>query len=192
MTSWCPLCQGVCRVLVLVRAQMFIRKQMNFSPHVHHHLDWSVVVMSLTTACKAGLQRPNLLLLDPSPDFLGNVMASPEDLLWLSGFFSGFCRLEEAVPNTCLAPDFQRESDGEQQKPEAGWPVQLQLELEKEVTGGVDSAGGLGMMSGAWWRGSNTLVAYAGHAGRGEGRNSAGLQGPGSACVGLWIASKTP
>lgn len=48
MTSWCPLCQGVCRVLVLVRAQMFIRKQMNFSPHVHHHLDWSVVVMSLT------------------------------------------------------------------------------------------------------------------------------------------------
>uniref|UniRef100_A0A8C0BLQ6 Kinesin-like protein n=1 Tax=Buteo japonicus TaxID=224669 RepID=A0A8C0BLQ6_9AVES len=37
----------------------------------------------------------------------------------------------EAVPKTCLAPDFQRESDGEQQKLEAGWPVQLQLELEK-------------------------------------------------------------
>ncbi|NXW24583.1 KI18B protein, partial [Circaetus pectoralis] len=39
----------------------------------------------------------------------------------------------EAVPKTCLAPDFQRESDGEQQELEAGWPVQLQLELEKEA-----------------------------------------------------------
>ncbi|NXJ55473.1 KI18B protein, partial [Spizaetus tyrannus] len=45
----------------------------------------------------------------------------------------GLLRLEEAVPKTCLAPDFQRESDGEQQELEAGWPVQLQLESEKEA-----------------------------------------------------------
>ncbi|NXX57410.1 KI18B protein, partial [Scopus umbretta] len=39
----------------------------------------------------------------------------------------------EAVPKACLAPDDQRQSDGEQQELEAGWPVELQLESEDEV-----------------------------------------------------------
>ncbi|KFV60651.1 Kinesin-like KIF18B, partial [Gavia stellata] len=42
-------------------------------------------------------------------------------------------RLEEVVPKTCLALGDQRESDGEQQELEVGWPVQLQLESEKEA-----------------------------------------------------------
>ncbi|NXF51605.1 KI18B protein, partial [Oceanites oceanicus] len=46
---------------------------------------------------------------------------------------SGFCRLEEAVPKTGLALDDERETDGEQQELEAGWPVQVQLESEKEA-----------------------------------------------------------
>ncbi|NWQ86625.1 KI18B protein, partial [Burhinus bistriatus] len=41
--------------------------------------------------------------------------------------------LEEAVPKTRLALDDQVESDGEKQELEAGWPVQLQLELVEEV-----------------------------------------------------------
>ncbi|XP_042643301.1 kinesin-like protein KIF18B [Tyto alba] len=45
----------------------------------------------------------------------------------------GLPRLEEAVPKTCLALDDQRESDGEQQELGAGWPVQMQLELEEEA-----------------------------------------------------------
>ncbi|KFR05006.1 Kinesin-like KIF18B, partial [Nipponia nippon] len=45
----------------------------------------------------------------------------------------GLPGLEEAVPKTCLALDDQRESGGEQQELEAGWPVQLQVELEKEA-----------------------------------------------------------
>ncbi|KFM13312.1 Kinesin-like KIF18B, partial [Aptenodytes forsteri] len=40
-------------------------------------------------------------------------------------------RLEEAVPKTCLALDDQRETDGEQQEVEDGWPVQMQLESEE-------------------------------------------------------------
>lgn len=79
---------------------------------------------------EAGLQRPNLF--DPSQNFLRKMTASPEDL-WLSGFFSGFRRLEEAVPKTCLALDDQRETDGEQQELEDGWPVQMQLESEEVV-----------------------------------------------------------
>ncbi|XP_010009720.1 PREDICTED: LOW QUALITY PROTEIN: kinesin-like protein KIF18B, partial [Nestor notabilis] len=42
-------------------------------------------------------------------------------------------RLEEAVPETCLALDGQRENEGEQQELEAGLPVQMQLELENEA-----------------------------------------------------------
>ncbi|KAM9656238.1 kinesin-like protein KIF18B [Morphnus guianensis] len=57
----------------------------------------------------------------------------PAPLAPISSSTVGLLRLEEAVPKTCLAPDFQRESDGEQQELEAGWPVQLQLELEKEA-----------------------------------------------------------
>ncbi|KAM6042964.1 kinesin-like protein KIF18B isoform 1-T1 [Theristicus caerulescens] len=45
----------------------------------------------------------------------------------------GLPRLEEAVLKTCLALDDQRESGGEQQELEAGWPVQLQVESEKEA-----------------------------------------------------------
>ncbi|NWH48504.1 KI18B protein, partial [Fregata magnificens] len=45
----------------------------------------------------------------------------------------GLPRLEEAVPKTYLALGGQRENDGEQQELEAGWPVQLQLELEEEA-----------------------------------------------------------
>ncbi|KAF1552248.1 Kinesin-like protein KIF18B, partial [Eudyptula minor] len=37
----------------------------------------------------------------------------------------------EAVPKTCLALDDQRETDGEQQELEDGWPVQMQLESEE-------------------------------------------------------------
>ncbi|XP_074972833.1 kinesin-like protein KIF18B isoform X3 [Phalacrocorax aristotelis] len=44
----------------------------------------------------------------------------------------GLPRLEEAVPKTCLALDDQRESDGEQQELEVGWPAELQLELEDD------------------------------------------------------------
>ncbi|NWY49472.1 KI18B protein, partial [Chionis minor] len=54
-------------------------------------------------------------------------------LLWLSGFSSGFCRLEDAISETCLALDEQMESDGEQQELEAGWPIQLQLGLVEEA-----------------------------------------------------------
>lgn len=102
---------------------------------------------------------------------------SPEGLLWLSGFFSGCCRLEEAVPKTCLALDDQREGNGEQQELEAGWPVQLQLESEEEVREGVGSVGGLCVMSGARW---GVQIPSRGTLGKlGEGRNSAGPQGPG-------------
>ncbi|XP_009582840.1 PREDICTED: kinesin-like protein KIF18B, partial [Fulmarus glacialis] len=45
----------------------------------------------------------------------------------------GLPRLEEAVLKTGLALDDQRESDGEQQELEAGWPVQLQLESEEKA-----------------------------------------------------------
>ncbi|NWI29333.1 KI18B protein, partial [Sula dactylatra] len=45
----------------------------------------------------------------------------------------GLPRSEEAVPKTCLALADQRESGGEQQELEVGWPVQLQLELEEEA-----------------------------------------------------------
>lgn len=72
--------------------------------------------------------------------------ASPEDL-WLSACFSGFCRLEEAVPKTCLALDDQRENDGEQQELQAALPAQMQLELEDEVREGMGNTGGLGMVS---------------------------------------------
>ncbi|NXU21999.1 KI18B protein, partial [Thalassarche chlororhynchos] len=58
---------------------------------------------------------------------------APALLAPLSSSPVGLPRLEEAVPKTCLAPDDQRESDGEQQELEAGWPVQLQLESEEEA-----------------------------------------------------------
>ncbi|NXK12695.1 KI18B protein, partial [Herpetotheres cachinnans] len=41
--------------------------------------------------------------------------------------------LEEGAPKTRLALNDQRESDGEQQELEAGWPVKLQLESEEEA-----------------------------------------------------------
>ncbi|XP_050767747.1 kinesin-like protein KIF18B [Gymnogyps californianus] len=57
----------------------------------------------------------------------------PGPLAPLSSSPVGLLRLEEAVPKTCLALDDQRESNGEQQELEAGWPVQLQLESEEEA-----------------------------------------------------------
>ncbi|XP_054657537.1 kinesin-like protein KIF18B [Grus americana] len=42
-------------------------------------------------------------------------------------------RLEEAVPQTRLPLDDQRESDGKQRELEAGWPVQLRLESEQQA-----------------------------------------------------------
>ncbi|KFQ64430.1 Kinesin-like KIF18B, partial [Pelecanus crispus] len=55
----------------------------------------------------------------------------PVPLAPLSSSPVGLPRLEEAVPKTCLALDDQRESDEEQQKLEAGWSVELQLESEE-------------------------------------------------------------
>ncbi|XP_009326672.1 PREDICTED: kinesin-like protein KIF18B, partial [Pygoscelis adeliae] len=49
----------------------------------------------------------------------------------LSSSLVALPRLEEAVPKTCLALDDQRETDGEQQELEDGWPVQMQLESEE-------------------------------------------------------------
>ncbi|NXR01523.1 KI18B protein, partial [Sagittarius serpentarius] len=57
----------------------------------------------------------------------------PAPLAPISSSTVGLLRLEEVAPKTSLALDDQRESDGEQQELEAGWPVQLQLELEKEA-----------------------------------------------------------
>ncbi|KFQ68586.1 Kinesin-like KIF18B, partial [Phaethon lepturus] len=45
----------------------------------------------------------------------------------------GLPRLEEAVPKTCSALVDHRESHGEQQEREAGWPAQLQLESAEEA-----------------------------------------------------------
>ncbi|NXG81750.1 KI18B protein, partial [Stercorarius parasiticus] len=51
-------------------------------------------------------------------------------------FFSVLCRLEEAVPKTCLALEDEMECDGERQELEAGWPVRLQLESVEEAREG--------------------------------------------------------
>lgn len=51
-----------------------------------------------------------------------------------------FCRMEEAVPESCSAPNVCRESDGEQQELGAGQDAQLGG--EEEVRKGV---GGLGI-----------------------------------------------
>lgn len=136
---------------------------------------------------EAGLQRPNLF--DPSQNFLRKVMASPEDLLWLSGFFSGFCRLEEAVPKTCLALDDQVERDGEQQELEAGWAVQPQLESVEKVREGVGSVGGLGMTSRAQKRLEGPKYPHGVHWACWE---RAGAQLGVLAQHVLWIARKTP